>query len=666
VPDEVTYRNASAIEVCEALGWFGDGFDHTADSPVIAKELGGRCNAHRYVYGVDLVDPNAGDGSLLVLDFPTVLHRQDRAHTTNPDDVVRTTGTPPPVLSETIDVAGVEMAQPLVCDSPSMPTRRVPLGSIGFGLQTSVPTRAITFAKFDPPTPNGRKGVRCVPWAPPIGLQVDGATVPEFADAIVDKSLFAHIDTAGLRADQTSYALGTAYDPRKPRGVFGLAALSNGSVAFVDVDDYDRLCRGPTTLGPNATGELTDKVVLRHHPRLSRLYTSDTQSIVNLTLQSNGVSFSTDQTTESGRANPHLLPFADSVFIQVSADSPFPLLNEAWSMTYEGLLPGYAGAAGTFQTTDQDPNFPNDPTKTMPAAVLLDPAGHFCRRGVQDVNVTEKYDDKAKTVVRKDQGGDVVQIVEAVTNDPSLQANCLTAFGAETDSPLSLNRDLQIGHSFENRVAISGLGTTFVDDKGYRVWKAAVDGSGKPTADFMLFKTCFPGLTRYVVRGNSSWVVAGSLSGYLHRRAPTDPTKDDSACTTDTNKSHVFQGRAYEVAHDPKITGVEPIMDFTKSGVTQCNAAGGDPLFVNPSVEFAIRSGTTPSRRDMQFAFGLRMSVGPLVLSLATLPTAIKPLSRWVNGVDTLDWQQVAVVDGVDKGLTIFSLFDLTNSKNFP
>jgi hypothetical protein len=666
VPDEVTPTNARAIEVCERLGWLGDGKDHTADfAPTGANNpktglparygdsINGRCTAHRYVYAVDLVDADAGDGSLTVIDVPVTLRRQDLT-----DDTVRKTGAPSPIVSESLDVAGAEMAQPLGCDSPAFPARRVPLSNtgVGLGLGNNAPVRSVSFIKRDFASSTlGLKGLRSIPW--PRGAK--GTSAAEFGDIVIDPTLFAKIDVNTIRADETTWATTMiTSDPRQLRGVFAFAALASGAVLVIDVDDYSRLARGKkATLSTasaevgvgsiTATDEVSDQVVVRHHPRISRFYVDGSQSIINVNLSLLGTSLSTDLKSDAGRTHPHLVPLG-TASVAIAADSPFPLVNENWSMTFEGVLPGYAGAAGTIVGDGAD-------------ARLLDPAGHFCRRGVEASSAVD--------------ANDIVQIVDAVclggACDATTKQACLDYYGLDsvalaaeqvasgntTILPLASTRDLLIDTAFEDHVTIAKHAE--VDGNGNVSWVAGLTNTNSKVP---ALKTCFPGITRYVVRAHGTWVVQGTTTGYLHRRAPSDVTDPTAQCITDSTRPRVFQGRAWELPSLPKDQSVDP-GDTT---INDCSVAQTKlPIFANPAVKFAIRAGTQRSVRDMVFLFGLRVLTTPLAIASVTLPTSTKPLARWVNGVDMLNWQELAVVDGIDRGLSIYA-YDFATSKNFP
>ncbi len=663
VPDEVDQQNAAAIEVCERLGWFGDGLDHTTDFAIQSQPAGkpgeptpppvrygdvihGRCAAHRYIYATDPVDVDAGDGGFVAIDVPVYLARKadDPTH-----QYLLTNGVPPPVTGEAIDPAGAEMAQPLACDSPSFPARRVSLtvNGVGFGVNATTPIRSLAFIKRDVPSPTKNlKGLRAVPW--PIGK-----FGPEFQDIVASgvKPLFAKIDTAGIRSDENAWASNAAATaPRLLRGLFALAGLSNGSVIAIDVDDYDRLARAPLAQvgGANATDEMNDRVVLRHHPRLTRLYTPDALLVLNSTLTLDGGSLSNDLGSDAGRSHPHLVPFSSGNQVETSATSPFPLQSETWTVTYEGALPGYLGTAGSINGGETD-------------AQLVDPAGHFCRRGVEATLSADT--------------NDIVQIVDAVCpsyaclddkGQPSdaIKQACLDAYGSELDVPLKATRDLLIGEAYEDHVTITKH--VELDANGNPHWLAGLSMPIKSPVPGVTIdlKTCFPGLTRYVVRANSQWVVVGTNTGFLHRRIPSVADDPSALCVTDTTRPHLYQGRAWELPALDKNATQEPA-DIPLGG-DDCNVLGTNVmLFENPSIKFAIRSGQQTSLRDMQFGFALRVLTSSLIAASVTLPTSVKPFARIVNGEDQLYWQRFAVVDGIDHGLSVYS-YDLLTSSNYP
>ena len=634
VPDEVTQANAAAIEVCEFNHWIGDGKDHSADSESVKYLLGGRCRAHRYIYAVDLDDPRKGNGSIAVVDLPVTYKTQP---------ALGIDGKPAEgglfIVDESIDFAGAQLAQPMGCDSPAFEATRIPLGNFSIGGVNAVPARSVTFMHYDPPSaPANLYGLRCR-----SGGRTDpiDATAPPLTPADAQARITAE-QTWGLDPGDSTLSI-----PKRLRGTFAFALLDNGSIVVIDVDDYNSLCRGPNlatdvlnggyfksradlstpgALGSGSSGEYIFRGVRRHHPRSASLYdVNNPPTVSNLTLSNGTNSFGATASTPDELTNPHFLPLvslpAGSTGVDVtnatvlpSPDNPYSITTEAWTATYQGVLPGFTGTAGSIE-----------------GDVFIDAAGAFCRRGTDatDPSLTNH---------------DVVQIIDDVCDSKSgsscsadLERQCQEQFGYSTDVPLKITRDLIIGQAFENKVTIA------------KHYERRADG----TIDLKdgvhpRMKECFPGLTRYVVRAGSSWVVTGSTSGYYHRIKPRVDGDVTSECVVDVNKPMIYAGRAQQLPHVDR-KGTPPAM---------CER------FVNTAWQFAIEQGydakgNLPTQRDMRFTFAARFNFSPLTLGIGTLPTSIRPVTAMQQGYDLLRWDEVSAIDAIDKGLTLFWVGDL-------
>jgi len=623
VPDEATLANVPALETCAAKNWFGDGLVHNED-PVVALRLKGRCRAHRYLYAVDLDDATNGDGSIAVVDIPTTLTRD-------------ATGT---VVSDAIDLPSAELATPLACDSPALPFSRVSLGTLGIGGLNGVPARAVTFVNYDPPSPGfavgagtvgaGIKGVHCRPW----GKQGCAAGDDHCVEYSAVDPLKAPGDAeAGLDDARRNAGASwrTGVDPKRLRGTFAFVALDNGAVVVVDVDDLDGTCRGPnkdttskpfpldsaTSLGIS-TGEYLNRVTKRHHPRSTRFFNADNLPAVGNPVFSTG--FTAASSTQPG-APPHFVPLDEAKTPVLPApDNVYALgtavaANETWSVTFEGAIPGFdkSGTAGSFS-----------PDGTQ----LLDPSAAFCRRGVQG-------DDSAHDLIQVMEdvcAADVCCAGGACTNGQKQHDDCAAAFGAPADNPLPKTRSLVIGTAFDDHVTI--------DQHFEQVALTAPPVAGPHP----LMKVCFPGLSRYNVRVHDQWIVVGSSTGYLHRRKVSADPKTPGLCVADTSKPMIINARFKELSRDEK--------DFT-----DCK------IFRNPSWRFMIQQGSADSVQGMSFTFNARFAFLPLALTIGSLPTSIKSLAYVRDGVDLLDWSMIGVVDAIDRGLSVVSVDDLTNSK---
>jgi len=621
MPDEVTLANFKAIDLCVARGWLGDGLDHTADSSIVATQLKGRCRAHRYLYAIDLVNAEAGNGTMAIVDLPVVYVR---------------TGT---TTAETLDLAGAELVQPMACDAPTFPPRRLPLGPFAVNAINTVPARSISFVQYDPPTNAAFvPAARCRPYAPSSD---ELAGVPE--------------DQRAARIAAGEYWR-TGISTTRMRGVFGWVALENGAVVAVDMDDYDGLCRGPRDDTSEAnlailhhpedgtfkgfaeggrTGEYYPRPVLRHHVRSLRPFNTDTMSPVvsAATLSRFGTAVSNDPANENSRRYPHFAALVETTgsdrppVVLPAPDNPYSIVTETWSAVYEGPLPGFGGAFGNLQQEGG-------------SLTLSDATIGFCRRGIETRGALETHDVVQLT-------DPVCAIAGSCTGDQ--QAKCLATFGAADAQPLAKERSLIVEKSFDGKLVLANK--QFKRVAGGTEDYTLVDGAPNLTD----IKTCFgTGLLRYTVRangiaaGSSPWVVIGSGTGYTHRwivDPAADPKSTDKACVLDATKPRIMDSRASEAP---------PLKDFS-----------GDPLranvvedsclrFINQSWQFAIRQGTQPSRQDMVFTFGGRFAWQPLSIGAGSLAASMRPVSAWWDGTEHLGWNMIGVVDAIDRGLFLF------------
>src|SRR5439155_7732579 len=116
-------------------------------------------------------------------------------------------------------------------------------------------------------------------------------------------------------------------------------------------------------LTPQATGEYTYGVVRRHHPRSARFFNGDNPPAVNSILLASdptpsGTALAWGVQTPEQRVRAHffLLSYNGTTsipspvqtdFIKTSADNPFGYAQQTWTITYQGVVPGYGGTGGT-------------------------------------------------------------------------------------------------------------------------------------------------------------------------------------------------------------------------------------------------------------------------------------------------------------------------------
>lgn len=633
VPDEVTLDNALAIETCYVRGWLGDGLDHTADDANVGAKLKGRCRAHRYLYAIDLVNPTAGSGTIAIVDLPVIFFK---------------TGT---TTREVIDLAGAELVQPMACDAPSFPGRRLPLGPFGVNLANAVPARAVAFVQNDPAPGSGT-------FVPQARCRPTNLSASELASA-PDRD--ARIAAGNYWRD--------GIDPSRMRGTYAWVALENGAVVAVDIDDYDALCRGPAddkTRGTvflrddegsfagfadkARTGEYYPRAVQRHHVRSNRLFMSDTlaPAVSTVVLSRFDTAISNDPSSLTGKKYPHFAALeskaadATSATVVLTApDNPFAITNETWSSTFEGAIPGFTGAFGAL-------------SQSTSGLTFTDTTVGFCGKGVETRGAAVETHD-------------VVQLIDAVCPfDDSCTAaqrtECLSIFGASDATPLRRERSLLIDKAFDDKLVLAN-----------KHFKSASEGSEDYTiidgaADYAKILQCFgrpnPGdpskrvlpLLRYVIRANGNvdgaapWVVTGSSTGYTHRWI-VDATSTDKACVLDKTKPRILDARAPELPTASFKNPDDPLNDpanIVDAKDHYCSR------FVNASWQFAIRRGEGKSLQDMRLTFIGRFNWTPFSVGAGSLSASMRPVSGWWDGTEHLGWSMIAVVDAIDRGLFMF------------
>jgi len=640
VPDEVTLHTSAAIETCVARGWVGDGLDHSADSVAIKDSLGGRCRAHRYLYAIDVTNPEAGNGSIAIVDLPVTYALDDKNQIKLKDGVPE---------EERIDFDGAELVQPMACDAPSFSPRRLPVGPFAINSGNTVPARSIAFVEIDPPRVNGlsAKAVRCRPFQRTLNNQViDTHTLgsPEYEGV-------PEAEAEARRAIGRSWASGAG--PRRLRGVFGWVALSNGALVVVDLDDYDATCRGPKAaadrgplfvhsdeaklsspefFGDAATGEYFPRAVRRHHPRSLRLFDQNVRPTVGSVIFSRfDAVISNDPTNETGRLYPHFAVLearADAnsrpPVVLPAPDSPYSLSTETWAVTYEGMLPGFTGAWGTI--ADEGGKL-----------VLRDSSASYCRRGVESDGPIETHD--------------TVQLLDEICEFASCpnRAKCADYFGEATDRPMLPGRSLFVEKAYDDRLALANSHWERTLDEQKRPSWRRVDGP----PDLALIHECFgggaPTALRYTVRASGSWVAVGSTSGYLHRRVVSADPAAEKACITDLTKPRILNGRLGEL---PPLTNFasRTVLEDKENQISEESCK----RFVNPAWKFAIRRGLNPSAQDMRFTFGGRFSWQPFSLGAGSLLASMRPVAAFWDGRERLNWNMIAAVDAIDRGLLVF------------
>jgi hypothetical protein len=452
----------------------------------------------------------------------------------------------------------------------------------------------------------------------------------------------------------TAYRTSEAYDsgaaPGKLRGVFSFSMLQSGDMVVIDVDDYDAPCRGPideTTLAgcvpPLAedlarSGEFTCNVVQPHQPRAATFLGANIEGKVRnqpglrtypLLFDADGAALQLadeDQDTETnvprmvssvagqvvvkdtleevdeqGRSvdDPN-----DHVLFMNLEDARAHILDQDWTATYEGGLPGFGDRFGEL-------------VETSTGFELRDVQSNFCDRGV--VSATKLYEEAIEAGTPEAEASEVafyfadyVQIASETPAeaDPYWSGqsecsflSCNTDFGT-VEAPLD-TRDLAILEATQDTLQLERRG---------------------PEADSPV-KCCFPGVVEFNVRGGDQWVVLGSAVGLLHTMVADDIGRCRPSCDANLGR---LNARAFST----------PV--------------GADLIpFGNPFFRFGIIADAP--ERDMQFQWSTVGAFQPLALSVVTNDPDVQPTSiRLLSATGEL-----VVSDGSLQGITLLDLNSL-------
>ena len=359
----------------------------------------------------------------------------------------------------------------------------------------------------------------------------------------------------------------------------------------------------------------------------------------------------------SARNNSLLLPV-----IEPRAYLP----SESYTLTYEGEL------------------FPDRQTGIMdPVSLMItDPTVGFCDQGVQDADLaalmaddfilTTDKNSAAQKVAFAPNHTDFVQITQDFSDGDSYWATppglacldpatgitgingCRSYFGT-TDNFKSA-RELTILEAYQDHLVLGLL----------------------PTADSAAINNlhcCFPGTVQYTVRAARQWVLRGP-------QPLTKLTVDVNAhgrCIRDCDPRKAYlKNRAIEISSSatscPKgvctcgssncVVGIGPSSDLSNVCVVedngQVNPQNVAPgcVFDSLKARFAVYSGTSPSVRDMAFAWQLTGGFVPYQLSLSNRLTGLAVMPQSMTPAPNLN--AFFVVDSVSGAVFEFVLDPFT------
>ncbi len=515
-----------------------------------------------------------------------------------------------------------------------------------------------------------------------------------------------------------------ALGPARLRGIFAFATLSSGYVAVVDVDDWDAACRRPANMSGGDSQRSSLQIPQTDDSTSFSPYGwSNTQSLAA------GVPDDPKVTTEeeffpvappnrqrsfyflkddpvSGKHRAYVVGSLAQLFeqgapvnpaqkgypllvgtkffssteqpgpegsVSISREDPTVHVDQDWTITYEGALPGFDGIAGTLSSSDG-----------FRSVGLASTTALFCRRGVEDLRASASRraaiaaESDATTVAPPrldDRLADYVQFTDDVlpATDPYWSLNdaggqppacwdvpldggrnlksesaavrqqvCSDKFGlASNQSP---QRDFPIVEAYDDHLVLGRY--LYTDPKTRPIGGRVIAPRDTDSqVDFKLAQCCFHNQAHFKVRTGAQWVTIGTVAGYLHH------------INADANKACVQSSTPREVLLNSRLVEYAEIDGTT---VKQIGQVSRNSAFAvrNPIFSAALRSTSLPqglftaSTRDLAWRFSLRGGFAQQGINLAATTTAVVPQS--MAFFDSIG--RVAVVDGSSQGLVLISL----------
>ncbi len=511
------------------------------------------------------------------------------------------------------------------------------------------------------------------------------------------------------------------FGPRRLRGVFGFVTLASGSVVVIDVDDWDAPCRRPALLtevretdpntgtgrparayssvaraqalspsdpygAPEAAAESTSDeayfpVSLPHRLRSAVFLRASTTTGKQIPYVSGLPTVAREDVIlpvagVGSEATPLLRPTREpgaeealTPGIRFSFEAPEVHIDQDWTVTYEGALPGFDGYNAIVSTEDG-----------FRSLVLKQPGAKFCSKGVEDWSLGR---DRAAAITAAVAGAgrrapverldrriaDYVQITSDLLgpDDPywSVPESALEGGSCwqATDAPGSIaapgrarydlcnavfgapaeegpGRDFPILEAYDDKLVL-GRFFTFPNDAVTPtrevIWK---DDSNRGA--LKLAQCCFHGQAKFRVRGGGQWVAVGSALGFLSHLVPGEGGRCVDSCDP---REALLSSRAPAV---PRSNGGQALPAPSRDSILALR---------NPLFSFFVENGETAGRdlapiRNTQWKFTTRGQFQALSIALGGQSANVNPQSmRFVAPLG-----QVAIVDASNQGLVLVDL----------
>jgi hypothetical protein len=567
--------------------------------------------------------------------------------------------------------------------------------------------------------------------------------------------------------------------PRLLRGLFGLALLNTGHVAFIDVDDFDAPCRRPYTTNPHdgenfrgCFGDVVPPEFLTHDGSAtgSLTVTNEASCTVVAPHRFRSALFNRTNSTD-GTGAPALASFPEFLQDVDTVEQPPEQQPKLLAVPFDAVADEappeaqvYIGtalhtASSSTSELPTDPNTSELPTLTLPlfeprsysaaeAMALVyeggfptifssgsvvfdpdddnehylrieDPAAQFCSRGVYDHLMMVKYghdqfglgndesdgEPTEEQLAFADRHADVVEVtsdflpsvddywVSPRLLDPESAGGCGLTYSMCVDTfdnydatAVSLNREFEVVHAFQDRLVIEPLERELSEDEKLELSRR--------------LECCFPQGLEYRVRVQHQWLLVSGggvrTDVTAFRETQMDGETELFRCERDCDPRKTYwNSRVFEIAADP--SAFDPLRgDCSAYGCAVGLAQDGDPCRYDPcdpgdrtlgscrrdgalrlpgtkdasgndlpadeealgcihsglTARFAVYRGLSPTVRGMQFRWQTVGGFRTLVTSLAAVSAAVLP--QHVEYLPEL--QRIAVVDGAQLGLSLISM----------
>lgn len=444
--------------------------------------------------------------------------------------------------------------------------------------------------RLDPTQPEDRVAL------PAPAMALVAMNTPEYDEVTDPLDPSRAIVNAAVPCEAGPCTSGVTPAPTVLRGAFVGALLRTGELAIIDLDDYDAACR-EVSCGTNGATTRTPYRHIRHAPRASVALTEAPKvsalPVFAAPVQGGGQNapvteasispvIACEATRTRGRAQScaegssfgveltHTDVDAASGGSRARVVDAYLARNEAWTFTWEGVIPGLDQAGGALSAAD--------------GMIRLDaPGAVFCVRGA----------------LAQAEARDTVTLVGETAPLARDRARCADLFGS---GALPLNREFVVESAYQDHLVL------------------------RPTAAATpeLVAQCFPQATRFQVRASGQWVATGNRSGFLHAvRAGAE-----GRCELDPERVATFDGYASRCV-DARFASSTAARCPPGRGCNGAVSASGEvsavstPVFANPFFclqLFPAIAQPSPGRfvaeqiaRDATIAFAIGGAYEPLL-----------------------------------------------------